>query len=267
MPVTERDREIVEAAFALGDSGSDILPQAAEKSAAITPESLMTVAGKSSAASEKAADEQDTKKKECESEPKPGVVRLESASDTPPKKAPEKKPEAESENAPEKKAAIDPSSLVEAARQLRAQQAAREEAIGVLPTIGGAAAGGAGGYSVLRLMQAARHLATKFPAFGRVIAKLTPYAGLGLGAAGAGLGGYLATRGKFKQPTAEVGPDVLEQLAKQLGTPKQSAYVSQSSDVLGLPVRGEMTTSKRDEVFRDVARWSLGQDTDEKSAD
>ena len=267
MPVTERDRELIEAAFALDDSGPDILPQVMEKSAAVTPEPLMAVVEKSSVASEKAADEQDTKKKECESEPKPGVVRLESASDTPPKKAPEKKPEAESENAAKKEAAIDPSSLIEAARQLRAQQAAREEAIGVLPTVGGAAAGGAGGYGILKVMQAARHLSTKFPMFGRMIAKLTPYAGLGLGAAGAGLGGYLATRGKFKRPTAEVGPDVLEQLAKQLGAPKQSAYESQPSDALGLPIRDGMTKSKRDEVFHDVARWSLGQDTDEKSAD
>ena len=293
MPVTERDHEIIETAFAVDDSGPDILPQAAEKSAAVTPEPLMKVterqpsgelhslirgrealtrkkpaksAEKSSAASEKAADEQDTKKKETESESKPGVVRLESASDTPPKKAPEKKPEVESENAAKKEAAIDPSSLIEAARQLRAQQASREEAIGGLPAVGGAAAGAAGGYGILRLMRAARHLSTKFPVFGRVIAKLTPYVGLGAGAAGAGLGGYLATRGKFKRPTAEVGPDVLEQLAKQLGGAKQSAYESQPSDALGLPVRGDMTKSKRDEVFRDVARWSLGQDTDEKSA-
>jgi hypothetical protein len=52
---------------------------------------------------------QDTKGKKKEEETKPGVVKLESASDTPPKKAPEKKPEAESENEAEKKeAAIAP---------------------------------------------------------------------------------------------------------------------------------------------------------------
>jgi len=55
---------------------------------------------------------QDADSKKKEEETKPGVVKLESASDTPPKKAPEKKPEKESENEAEKKeAAIGPAAI------------------------------------------------------------------------------------------------------------------------------------------------------------
>ena len=58
------------------------------------------------------ADKQNTKKDDEGDETKPGVVKLESASDTPPKKAPEKKPEKESENEAEKKeAAIGPAAI------------------------------------------------------------------------------------------------------------------------------------------------------------
>jgi hypothetical protein len=54
-------------------------------------------------AGQKAAAVQDAKSKGEEKPTKPGVVKLESASDTPPKKAPEKKPEKESENEAEVK--------------------------------------------------------------------------------------------------------------------------------------------------------------------
>ena len=58
------------------------------------------------------ADKQNAKKDDEGDETKPGVVKLESASDTPPKKAPEKKPEKESENEAEKKeAAIGPAAI------------------------------------------------------------------------------------------------------------------------------------------------------------
>ena len=266
-----------------------------------------------------AADAQAAKKKETESETPSGVVRLESASDTPPKRAPEKKPEPKSENAaakqalvgpqqrPEdvfggvsqllsqlfgknislpgpvvmraggttpvlptaggarKSAAVDPMALLEAARSLRERGREREERLRALPVVGGAAAGGAGGYGLLKVMQAARALAGKYPAFGQVMRRLAPYAGAGLGAAGAGLGGYMSLRKQLRKPTIEVGPEALEALARlspasSADASKYAAHVSTPSVEMGLPVRGfSQSSTKRDAIFREVARWSLGE--------
>lgn len=232
------------------------------------------------------ASKQDADSKEKEQPTKPGVVKLESASDTPPKKAPEKKPEKESENEAETKQA----NLAKILTGLTSK------GVGMLSRIGGVPLKGAGkgiefvGKKIVPKMPG---LGTKIQrtgekvtgagkfsslvgrGFGRVGKKLirdqAPSTGMGMKVtadmiqklvgkdpewlqlakiyAPAALGAGVV--GKGVQTLA--GGDDEEKEAADMGAGAKPLKTSHD-----LPKRDGFKSTNRQQVFNDVARWSLG---------
>ena len=253
------------------------------------------------------ASAQDTKKKDKDDETKPGVVKLESASDTPPKKAPVKKPDEESENKveyDEKTAAATgiASPLLSILKQLVGakglpRQLTRGVGVPVAHRIG-ALSKIQGGGAVKSLLKGIGTAAKPVGAgaagtAGRaslVGAGTLGLGGLGIHAAGRRTGAKekeeeLAGKGDNTAALTDILTTLVTQRASGGGAPGMapsggmgmerskwgsfSTMLKRALSGMGqpetplkastdLPRRNGNRTTNRQEVFEDLARWSLG---------
>lgn len=206
---------------------------------------------------------QDTKKKDEGDKAKPGTVLRESSSDTPPKKAPEKKPEVKSENAVEYdektavlRAAISPATLVHFSKR-----AVGEGDIPLLGPLGGKVLGGLGsaaGAVGLSGPGAKLDEWSKSPT-GRNIAGGSTALLAAILAALAGkkmLGGRQGAQEDLELVPEDKMASFGVMLKASLASMGQSA--APLKPLNEFPERTGNKTTRRQAVFDDVASWSLG---------
>jgi len=219
----------------------------------VSESDLADMAGKQNEARQslKNAAAQDAKKKEEEEETKPGIEFLASASDTPPKKAPTKKPEEESENEGEEKEAGLLSHALAAyggykgyqyLQNRKKQQAAKAMKPKVAPTATTTAAATPPVVTDAAGVPAATKLAALNPEALKAAFKMA---------------GKIARKGVISKREAK------SPIAKHLRTATKTAGdMGEGSAVpktmSDLPLRDGFKGTHRQDIFDDVSKWSLG---------